>query len=376
MGVVAFPGWVLLGVVVAKTTVGAVRVLGAFLFDTLSAFALAFAIGTFARIVYFAAKVTETLVHCALVVLANTGVAAMSFAKTFNWSAKGGVASLWPSISMWWAVGVASAVDFYALVLFADLGCTAVGTIRAVVSAGALNCSANIALAVFDGSTVGAIVAVLVVGAANLGADLLLGEGVEVADVLVVANVDAISSGSAGVLSESLGDLERETATVARVVGDERDLGLVSESVPSVAPSLLAVLLGVWELVGTITHDHEGIILSVWSAEGMRCKVLAKFGKGFDLDVVVTAVLAPVDVHGGKLEGERGDAFVVGENLPVKIFVVTVVLNDNLVSGSDMLVFGVERKSLSLGSGSGGSSDRGLGSGSCFGSGLLSCFSL
>lgn len=129
MGVVAFPGWVLLGVVVAKTTVGAVRVLGAFLFDTLSAFALAFAICAFARIVCFAAKVTETLVHCALVVLANTGVAAMSFAKTFNWSAKGGVASLWPSISMWWAVGVASAVDIFAYVLFADLGCRAVGTI-------------------------------------------------------------------------------------------------------------------------------------------------------------------------------------------------------------------------------------------------------
>lgn len=126
MDVVAFPSWVLLGVVVAKTTVGAVRVLGAFLFDTLSAFALAFAIGTFARVVCFAAKVTETFVHCALVVLTNTGVAAVRFAKTFNWIANGGVASLWPSISSRWAVGVASAVDILAFVRFADLGCSAV----------------------------------------------------------------------------------------------------------------------------------------------------------------------------------------------------------------------------------------------------------
>jgi hypothetical protein len=243
-----------------------------------------------------------------------------------------------------------------------------------MVSAGAVNCGANVALAVFDLSTVGAIVAVLVVGAADLGADLLLGEFVEVADVLFVANVDAISSGYARVLSESLGYLERETATVAFSVGDEPDLGLVSEGVPSVAPSLLAVLLDVWELVDT--HDHERIILSVWSAERMRCKVLAKFRKGFDLDVVVAAVLAPVDVHGGELKGEGGDAFVVGEDLPVKVFVVTVVLNDNLVSWSNVLVVGVERKSLSLGSGGSGSSDGGLSSGSCFGSGDLSCFSL
>ena len=127
--VVAFEGWVSLGVVVAKTTVGAVRVLGAFLFDTLSAFALAFAIGTFAREVGLAAKVTETLVECAHVVGANTGVAAVRFAETFNWSATGGVASLRPSISSRWAVGVASAVDILALVLVADLGCSAVGTI-------------------------------------------------------------------------------------------------------------------------------------------------------------------------------------------------------------------------------------------------------
>jgi hypothetical protein len=171
-----------------------------------------------------------------------------------------------------------------------------------MVSAGAVNCGANVALAVFDLSTVGAIVTVTVVGAADLSADLLLGEFVEVADVLFVANVDAIGSSYAGVLSESLGHLERETATVAFSVGDEPDLGLVSEGVPSVAPSLLAVLLGVWELVDT--HDHKRIILSVWSAERMRCKVLAKFRKGFDLDVVVAAVLAPVDVHGGELEGE------------------------------------------------------------------------
>jgi len=243
-----------------------------------------------------------------------------------------------------------------------------------MVSAGALNCGANVVLAVFDLSTGGAIVAVTVVGAADLGADLLLGEGVEVADVLIVANVDAVSSGSAGVLSESLGNLERETATVAFSVGDEPDLGLVSKGVPSVAPCLLAVPLGVWELV-TI-HDHERIILSVWSAEVMRCKLLAKFRKGLDLDVVIAAVLAPVDVHVGELEGEGGDAFVVGENLPVKVFVGIVVLNDNLVSGSNVIVIGVERKSLSLGSSGGGSSDGGLSSGSCFGSGLLSCFSL
>lgn len=372
--VVAFEGWVSLGVVVAKTTVGAVRVLGAFLFDTLSAFALAFAIGTFAREFGFAGKVTETLVDCALVVVANTGFAAVRFGETFNWSANGGVASLWPSISSRWAVGVASAVDILAYVLFADLGCSAVGTILAMVSAGALNFGANVALAVFDRSTVGAIVAVLVVGAADLVADLLLGEGVEVADVLIVANVDAVSSSSAGVLSESLGDLERETATVAFGVGDEPDLGLVSESVPSVAPCLLAVLLGVWELVAI--HDQERIILSVWSAEVMRCKLLAKFRKGLDLHVVIAAVLAPVDVHVGELEGEGGDAFVVGENLPVKFFVGIVVLNDNLVSRSNVLVIGVERKSLSLGGGGGGSSDGGLSCGSCFGSGLLSCFSL
>lgn len=140
------------------------------------------------------------------------------------------------------------------------------------------------------------------------------------------------------------------------------------------APSLLAVPLGVWELVDT--HDHKRIILSVWSAERMRCKRLAIFRKGFDLDVVVAAVLAPVDVHGGELKGEGGDAFVVGENLPVKVFVVTVVLNDNLVPRSNVLVIGVERKSLSFGSGGGSSSDGGLGSGSCFGSGDLSCFSL
>jgi hypothetical protein len=41
-----------------------------------------------------------------------------------------------------------------------------------------------------------------------------------------------------------------------------------------------------------------------------------------------------------------------------------------------VLVVGVERKSLSLGSGGSGSSDGGLSSGSCFGSGDLSCFSL
>jgi len=178
------------------------------------------------------------------------------------------------------------------------------------------------------------------VGAADLTADLLLCNVVEVADVLVVTNVDAVSSSTARVLSESLGDLEREAAAVACVVRMERNLCFSSEGVPRVAPSLLPVGLGVWELGGL--HDHEGVVLTVWSAEDMLRKLLAFFGKGHDLDVVIAAILAPVDVHISEVKSEGSDASIVGEDLPVQIFVVTVVLNDNLVTRSDVLVFGIE----------------------------------
>lgn len=241
-----------------------------------------------------------------------------------------------------------------------------------MVTVGTLNFSALVSLAVFDWATVRSIVTVLLVGASDLGADLLLGNIVEVTDVLLVANVDTVSSSSAGVLSGSLGDLERPASAVALIVGVEGNARFSGEGVPRMAPCLLTVLLGKWELW---LGNHEWSILSIWSAEDVLRKLFACFRNGNNLDVVIAAVLAPVDVHGGEMKGKGGDSFVVGENHPFHIFVVTVVVNDNLVTRSDEFVFGIERKSLSLGGSGCGSSDRGFSSGGCFGSGGLGGFS-
>lgn len=71
MCVVACECWVLFGVVVAKTTIGAVGVLGAVFFNALSTFAFADSISASAWKVNFAGKVTKTFVEVADVVLTN-----------------------------------------------------------------------------------------------------------------------------------------------------------------------------------------------------------------------------------------------------------------------------------------------------------------
>lgn len=129
MSVVAFECWVRLGVVVAKTTIGTVSVLGALFFNTFSSFALALAIGAFAWKVNFAAKVAKTLVINAYVGITNASCAAVGFGNTFNWIANIFVASLWSSIWMTITVCVASAIDFCALVVCAYLWDRTVGTI-------------------------------------------------------------------------------------------------------------------------------------------------------------------------------------------------------------------------------------------------------
>jgi len=129
MSVVAFECWVRLGVVVAKTTIGAVSVLGALFFNTFSSFTLALAIGAFAWKVNFAAEVAKTLVINAYVGITNTSCAAVGFGNTFNWLANIVVASLWSSIWMTITVCVASAIDLCAVVVYADLWCRTVGTI-------------------------------------------------------------------------------------------------------------------------------------------------------------------------------------------------------------------------------------------------------
>jgi len=39
------------------------------------------------------------------------------------------------------------------------------------------------------------------------------------------------------------------------------------------------------------------------------------------------------------MKGERCDTIIVGDDFPAEIFIITVVLNDNLVTGSDVVVF-------------------------------------
>lgn len=337
MCVVACECWVLFGVVVAKTTIGTVGVLGAVFFNALSTFAFADSIGASACKVNFAGKVTKTVVVVADVVLTNASCAAVRFAETVDGLANVGIASLWSSIRMPFTVCVASAVDLIAQVVYADLGCRTIRAILTMVSGGALNSSAYVTLASFDVSSVGAVIAMFLISAVDLAANLFLCNVVEVADVSVVTNMNAISSSTTGVFSGSLGDLESETSAVAYAVGVERNSCLSSKGVPRVGPSLLTVGLGVREL--RATHDHERIILIVWSAEHMLRQLLAIFGQCHDLDVVIAAVFTPVDVHLSEMKGERCNAIIVGDDLPAEIFIITVVLNDNLVTGSDVVVF-------------------------------------
>lgn len=337
MCVVACECWVLFGVVVAKTTIGTVGVLGAVFFNALSTFAFADSIGASACKVNFAGKVTKTIVVVADVVLTNASCAAVRFAETVDGLANVGIASLWSSIRMPFTVCVASAVDLFAHVAYADFGCRTIRAILTMVSGGALNSSAYVTLASFDVSSVGAVIAMFLISAVDLAANLFLCNVVEVADVSVVTNMNAISSSTTGVFSGSLGDLESETSAVAYAVGVEGNSCLSSKGVPRVGPSLLTVGLGVRELGAT--HDHERIILIVWSAEHMLRQLLAVFGQCHDLDVVIAAVFTPVDVHLSEMKGERCNAIIVGDDLPAEIFIITVVLNDNLVTGSDVVVF-------------------------------------
>lgn len=337
MCVVACECWVLFGVVVAKTTIGTVGVLGAFFFNALSTFAFADSIGASACKVNFAGKVTKTVVVVADVVLTNASCAAVRFAETVDGQANVGTASLWSSIRMTFTVCVASAVDLFAHVVYADFGCRTIRAILTMVSGGALNSSAYVTLASFDVSSVGAVIAMFLISAADLGTNLFLCNVVEVTDVSVVTNMNAISSSTTGVFSGSLGDLESETSAVAYAVGVEGNSCLSSKGVPRVGPSLLTVGLGVREL--RATHDHERIFLIVWSAEHMLRQLLAIFGQCHDLDVVIAAVFTPVDVHLSEMKGERCDAIIVGDDLPGEIFIITVVLNDNPVTGSDVVVF-------------------------------------
>jgi len=339
MCLVACECWVLFGVVVAKTTIGTVGVLGAFFFNALSTFAFADSIGASSCKVNFAGKVTKTFVVVADVVLTNASCAAVRFAETVDGLANVGIASLWSSIRMPFTVCVASAVDVFANVKFAyaDLGCRTIRAILTMVSGGALNFSAYVTLASFDVFSVGAVIAMFLISAVDLGANLFLCYVVEVADVSVVTNMNAISSSTTGVFSGSLGDLESETSAVAYAVGVEGNSCLSSKGVPRVGPSLLTVGLGVRELGAT--HDHERIILIVWSAEHMLRQLLAFFGQCHDLDVVIAAVFTPVDVHLSEMKGERCDTIIVGDDFPAEIFIITVVLNDNLVTGSDVVVF-------------------------------------
>lgn len=336
MCVVACECWVLFGVVVAKTTIGTVGVLGAVFFNALSTFAFADSIGASACKVNFAGKVTKTVVVVADVVLTNASCAAVRFAETVDGLANVGIASLWSSIRMPFTVCVASAVDLFAHVAYADFGCRTIRAILTMVSGGALNSSAYVTLASFDVSSVGAVIAMFLISAVDLAANLFLCNVVEVADVSVVTNMNAISSSTTGVFSGSLGDLESETSAVAYAVGMEGNSCLSSKGVPRVGPSLLTVGLGVRELGAT--HDHERIILIVWSAEHMLRQLLAIFGQCHDLDVVIAAVFTPVDVHLSEMKGERCNAIIVGDDLPAEIFIITVVLNDNLVTGSDVVV--------------------------------------
>lgn len=207
MCVVACECWVLFGVVVAKTTIGTVGVLGAVFFNALSTFAFADSIGASACKVNFAGKVTKTVVVVADVVLTNASCAAVRFAETVDGLANVGIASLWSSIRMPFTVCVASAVDLFAHVAYADFGCRTIRAILTMVSGGALNSSAYVTLASFDVSSVGAVIAMFLISAVDLAANLFLCNVVEVADVSVVTNMNAISSSTTGVFSGSLGDL-------------------------------------------------------------------------------------------------------------------------------------------------------------------------
>jgi len=313
MFIVALECWVCEWVVVAEAAVGAVRMLGALLLDTFSAFALAFAISALAFVLGLTSDVAETIVLCALVVLTDAGGAAVALGDAFDGLALGSVTSLWSicAIISSWALRVVSAIDVDAEVILADLGFCAVFAIAAMVTRKTLNVSTLVITAGLFSVVAGAV---LVIGAGDLLADLLLRQGVEVTDVLVVTNVDAVSSSSARGLSSSLFDLEGEATAVTDVVGDEFDVSVSAEGVPLEAPAFLTVLLGVWEL--GIVHDHEGLVLRVGAAEIVGGELLAKLRVRRDLDIVVTAVLAPVDVHLGELEGQSVELCVIGNDSP------------------------------------------------------------
>ena len=362
--VVALPGWVVVRVVVAKTAIGAVSVLGALLNNTLASFALADTISTFAWEVVLAGSVTKAFVVGAYVCVTDASVAAIALAKALNRLALGGVTSLRSAISMSWAVRVASAIDINANSVLTDL------LISTMVSGSTFNNTALVVSASLDNTVwAGTVLAVSVVGAVDFSADLLLGEFVEVTNVLLVSDVDAIGSSSAWVLSFHLVDLEGEATAVTSVIRDESDDSSGTVGVPLEVPSLLSTSLLVWE--DGIFHDHKWGFLAVGAAEDSWSQLFAHFRVWLNLDVVVTTVFSPVDVHLGELEGERVEVGIVCKNGPLEFFVVTVGIDLDDTTGVDVVILGLESKSLGFSSSSRGGSSSGFGSfGGSLGSGL------
>lgn len=267
--VIALPGWVSVGVVVAKTAIGTVRMFGAFLYLALTALAFANAISTFAWVVVLARSVTEAFVISAYICVTDASCAAVALAKTLDRLALGGVTSLRSAIRVSRAMRVASAVNILADVVLTDL------LIATMISGGTFDFATLVVSASLDDSVwARTVLAVSVVGAIDFSADLLVGEAVKVADVLLIADVDAIGSGSARVLSLYLVDLEGEATAVTSIVRFEGYNSTSTVGVPLEVPCLLATSLLVWE--DGIFHDHEGGLLAVGATEDGWSQLLAQ----------------------------------------------------------------------------------------------------